>query len=94
MSSRLNFGENGSSDDEMSVLTYSKDGEIFVFLYDDDEQLWQAIMNSVTNPKSNLTWHDAAILGQIHKKKKQLGIRKLTRAEIYERLLKSFQDIS
>ena len=90
MTSRLNFDENGSSDDEMGALIYSKDGEIFVFLYDDDDRLLETIGKSVANPESNLTWYDASILSQKYKRMKRSGIKKFTRAEIYEKLMKSF----
>ncbi len=50
----------------VNVLALVKDGERFVFLYDDDSsaQLLQTLGRYAADPELNFSWYDAAVLSQ------------------------------
>ena len=50
----------------INVLALVKDGERFVFLYDDDSpaQLLQTLGKYAADPELNFSWYDAAVLSQ------------------------------
>jgi hypothetical protein len=50
----------------VNVLALVKDGERFVFLYDDEScpQLLQTLGKFAADPELNFTWYDAAVLSQ------------------------------
>jgi hypothetical protein len=50
----------------INVLALVKDGERFVFLYDDDSapQLLQTLGRYAADPELNFSWYDAAVLSQ------------------------------
>lgn len=50
----------------VNVLALLKDGERFVFLYDDQSlpQLLQTLGRYAANPELNFSWYDAAVLSQ------------------------------
>lgn len=50
----------------VNVLALVKDGERFVFLYDDEScaQLLQTLGRFAADPELNFTWYDAAVLSQ------------------------------
>jgi len=53
-------------DSGINVLALVKDGERFVFLYDDDSssQLLQTLGKYAADPELNFSWYDAAVLSQ------------------------------
>ncbi|QDT58610.1 hypothetical protein SV7mr_11030 [Stieleria bergensis] len=53
-------------DNEINVLAMVKDGEKFIFMFDDanrDETLRQ-LARYAANPDLNFSWHDAAMLSR------------------------------
>lgn len=50
----------------INVIALVKDGERFVFLYDDDSsaQLLQTLGRYAADPELNFSWYDAAVLSQ------------------------------
>jgi hypothetical protein len=50
----------------INVLALVKDGERFVFLYDDDSpaELLQTLGKYAADPELNFSWYDAAVLSQ------------------------------
>jgi predicted transcriptional regulator len=50
----------------VNVLALVKDGERFVFLYDDESyaQLLQTLGRYAADPELSFTWYDAAVLSQ------------------------------
>ncbi|MFV0443594.1 MAG: hypothetical protein ACK5Q5_08485 [Planctomycetaceae bacterium] len=50
----------------INVLALVKDGERFVFLYDDESpsQLLQTLGKYAADPELNFSWYDAAVLSQ------------------------------
>lgn len=50
----------------INVLALVKDGERFVFLYDDQSgpQLLQTLGRYAADPEMNFSWYDAAVLSQ------------------------------
>jgi hypothetical protein len=50
----------------INVLALVKDGERFVFLYDDSScaQLLQTLGRYAADPEMNFSWYDAAVLSQ------------------------------
>ena len=50
----------------VNVLALMKDGERFVFLYDDQSSgtLLQTLGRYAANPDLNFSWYDAAVLSQ------------------------------
>jgi hypothetical protein len=50
----------------VNVLAMVKDGERFVFLYDDDSipETLQTLGRFAADPELNFTWYDAAVLCQ------------------------------
>ncbi|WP_245764641.1 hypothetical protein [Planctomicrobium piriforme] len=50
----------------MNVIALVKDGERYVFLYDDRSvpQLLQTLGRYAADPELNFTWYDAAVLSQ------------------------------
>lgn len=50
----------------VNVLALVKDGERFVFLYDDEScpQLLQTLGKFAADPELSFTWYDAAVLSQ------------------------------
>ena len=50
----------------VNVIALLKDGERYVFLYDDDSssQLLQTLGRYAADPELNFTWYDAAVLSQ------------------------------
>jgi hypothetical protein len=55
-----------SMDRGINVIALAKDGERFVFLYDDDSgpQLLQTLGRYAADPELNFSWYDAAVLSQ------------------------------
>jgi hypothetical protein len=55
-----------SMDRNMNVIALVKDGERYVFLYDDQSvpQLLQTLGRYAADPELNFTWYDAAVLSQ------------------------------
>ncbi|WP_437201615.1 hypothetical protein [Planctomicrobium sp. SH664] len=50
----------------INVIALVKDGERYVFLYDDQSapQLLQTLGRYAADPELNFTWYDAAVLSQ------------------------------
>lgn len=50
----------------VNVIALVKDGERYVFLYDDASvpQLMQTLGRYAADPEMNFTWYDAAVLSQ------------------------------
>jgi hypothetical protein len=50
----------------VNVIALVKDGERYVFLYDDQStpQLLQTLGRYAADPELNFTWYDAAVLSQ------------------------------
>lgn len=50
----------------VNVLALVKDGERYVFLYDEDSSatLLQTLGRFASNPELNFSWYDAAVLSQ------------------------------
>lgn len=53
-------------DRNVNVIALVKDGERYVFLYDDQSvpQLLQTLGRYAADPELNFTWYDAAVLSQ------------------------------
>ncbi len=53
-------------DDGINVLALVKDGERFVFLYDDESfsEVLQTLGRYAADPELNFSWYDAAVLSQ------------------------------
>ncbi|WP_437193222.1 hypothetical protein [Planctomicrobium sp. SH527] len=53
-------------DRNVNVIALVKDGERYVFLYDDRSvaQLLQTLGRYAADPELNFTWYDAAVLSQ------------------------------
>lgn len=53
-------------DHNVNVIALVKDGERYVFLYDDQStpQLLQTLGRYAADPELNFTWYDAAVLSQ------------------------------
>ncbi|WP_437231148.1 hypothetical protein SH661x_002403 [Planctomicrobium sp. SH661] len=53
-------------DRNVNVIALVKDGERYVFLYDDKSvpQLLQTLGRYAADPELNFTWYDAAVLSQ------------------------------
>lgn len=53
-------------DRNVNVLALVKDGERYVFFYDDESlpQLLQTLGRYAADPELNFTWYDAAVLSQ------------------------------
>ena len=53
-------------DRNVNVLALVKDGERYVFLYDNESmpQLLQTLGRYAADPELNFTWYDAAVLSQ------------------------------
>lgn len=68
----------------VNVLALVKDGERYVFLYDDDSSaaLLQTLGKFAASPELNFSWYDAAVLSQ--------KVRKLKREE--EQRAKGFRE--
>ncbi|MFM9964450.1 MAG: hypothetical protein ACKV2Q_24875 [Planctomycetaceae bacterium] len=51
---------------ELNVLALEKEGEKFIFFYDDESfaVLLQTLGNFAADPNSGFTWYDAAVLTQ------------------------------
>lgn len=51
---------------DLNVLALVKDGERYVFLYDDESlpQLLQSLGKHAADPELNFSWYDAAVLSQ------------------------------
>ena len=63
-------------DSGVNVLALVKDGERYVFLYDDvsGAQLLQTLGRYAADPELNFTWYDAAVLSQkVRQLKQQLS---------------------
>ena len=60
----------------VNVLALVKDGERYVFLYDEDSSatLLQTLGRFASNPDLNFSWYDAAVLSQ--------KVRRLKREEM------------
>jgi hypothetical protein len=60
----------------VNVLALVKDGERYVFLYDEDSSasLLQTLGRFASNPELNFSWYDAAVLSQ--------KVRRLKREEM------------
>lgn len=59
-------GKAASMECGINVIALVKDGERFVFLYDDDSsaQLLQTLGRYAADPELNFSWYDAAVLSQ------------------------------
>lgn len=55
-----------SMERNVNVIALVKDGERYVFLYDDQStpQLLQTLGRYAADPELNFTWYDAAVLSQ------------------------------
>ncbi|MEZ5942988.1 MAG: hypothetical protein R3C18_16465 [Planctomycetaceae bacterium] len=53
-------------DKDLNVLALVKDGERYVFMYDEDSlpQLLQTLGRFAADPELNFSWYDAAVLSQ------------------------------
>ncbi len=53
-------------DGSVNVIALVKDGERYVFLYDEESapQLLQTLGHYAADPEMNFTWYDAAVLSQ------------------------------
>ena len=70
---------------EINVLALVKDGERYVFLYDDDsyETLLQTLGKYAADPELNFSWYDAAVLSQ--------KVRKLQKMHAPQTIVKNQQ---
>ena len=59
--------------DEINVLGLLKDGEYYIFLYDDvsKAETLRTLGRFASNPELNFTWYDAAVLSQKVRKAQQ-----------------------
>lgn len=53
-------------DESLNVIALVKDGERYVFLFDEDSsaKLLQTLGHYAADPELNFTWYDAAVLSQ------------------------------
>lgn len=53
-------------DSSVNVIALVKDGERYVFLFDEESapQLLQTLGHHAADPEMNFTWYDAAVLSQ------------------------------
>ena len=63
---RRSMRENGAMERSLNVLALVKDGERFVFLYDNHSapQILQTLGKFAADPELGFTWYDAAVLSQ------------------------------